>query len=115
MLAILAMLAMLAMGSEAPWVAETAEVGPLQPRHREPAVDVDNRAGRVGQIAAHESGDGAADVLRLTPAPFRHQAVGDARVVDVAYHRGHVGSDDAGTDLVDRDAERRQPDREEAR
>ena len=55
----------------------------LQPRDRQPAVDVDDRAGRVRQVAAQQRRHDPADVVGLAPAALGDEAVGDAPVVDV--------------------------------
>ena len=59
--------------------AEDLAPCPLQPRNRQAAVDVDDGAGRVRHVAAHQRGDDPADVLGQAPAPFGDEAVGDAR------------------------------------
>src|SRR5205823_10904698 len=73
-------------------------------RHRHAAVDVDDAAGGVGDVAAEERGDDPSHFLRLAPAAFRHQAFRDAAVVALAHGRRHVGGDDAGAYFVDGDA-----------
>ena len=82
---------------------------PSQPRHGQPAVDHDHRAGRIGKIAAGQRGDGLADVLRQAPAALDRQPFADQLVVLGRHAGGHVGLDDAGPDLVDGDAELAQP------
>ena len=79
------------------------------------AVNVDDAPGRVRHVAADERRDCAADVIDRAPPPFGNQAVGDPLVVHLADVRSHVGGDDAGPHVEDRDARFRESDREQLR
>ena len=56
----------------------------------------------VRHVAPHQRRDGAPDIVRLTPAALGDEPVGDAMIVDVADAGGHVGRDDTGPHLEDR-------------
>lgn len=60
-------------------------------------------SGGEGEVAACESSNRFANVLRIAPAWLDGQAAGDELVVFLGHAGGHVGFDDAGADFVDGD------------
>ena len=68
------------------------------------AIDVGGVAGGEGDGAREQPGDGPGHVAWLAPAADRGEAITDALAVAFGDRLGHRRPDDAGADLVDRDA-----------
>src|SRR4051812_34906324 len=74
-----------------------------EPRDRESAADLDDRAGGVRKVAAQQRRHRAPYIAGLSPTALRNEAIRDAAIVDVAHAGGHVGCDDAWSDFEDGD------------
>jgi hypothetical protein len=69
------------------------------------AIDGDDLTGGVTDVSAEHHCHGLGDVFRISPARLKGETLGDEFVVFILDHTGHLGHNDARTDLVDVDTE----------
>ena len=70
----------------------------------EAAVHIDIVAGGVAQAGAAQQADGPGHILRRAPAGDGEGALFDQGIVLALHRAGHIGGDNAGAHLVDKDA-----------